>query len=205
MDVHALDRASTPEVTYICECKNWATPVTKTIVHGFRTVVADAGAHLGYIVSRSGFQSGAFAAAQNSNIRLVTWGEFQGVFLERWKEGRYEQLSPSFEELFEFFDYFCDPIGNAITGRKEGREERLAEFNDLIQRYSLQAGANPWNRMFAKPRFPPLLPLRASDTVTLSDYFTLFDWFEKQTLAGIAEFNGFVERYRTGPVGHYDD
>lgn len=128
VDVYAADHAIKPSLTYICECKYWSTPVTKTIVHSFRTVVADSGVHLGYIISRSGFQSGAFAAAHNSNLKLVTWTEFQGIFLDRWKEARYEQLKPGLEDLFEFYDYFYAPIGNAINGKKDGRKERLAEF-----------------------------------------------------------------------------
>ncbi|MDT2006672.1 restriction endonuclease [Rhodococcus opacus] len=77
VDVYAVDPATSPELIYICECKHWSTPVPRTVVHAFQTVVAQHGAHLGLIVSRNGFQSGAYEAAQQTNIKLVNWFEFQ--------------------------------------------------------------------------------------------------------------------------------
>src|ERR1017187_8562655 len=43
----------------LCECKNWRTNVPRELVHAFRTVILDAGANRGYVISRVGFQSGA--------------------------------------------------------------------------------------------------------------------------------------------------
>ena len=58
VDVHARDLCGTPPLLYLCECKNWATPVSKETVHAFRTVVNDSGAHCGFLISKAGFQSG---------------------------------------------------------------------------------------------------------------------------------------------------
>ena len=68
----------------ICECKFWNKPVNQEVVHSFRTVVQDSGAGLGFIITKSGFQSGAYSAAEFSNVKLVTWDEFLGFFLEDW-------------------------------------------------------------------------------------------------------------------------
>jgi restriction system protein len=86
IDVWAHDASSTPPQTYIIECKRWTDPVPQTIVHAFRTVVGDSGANWGAIISSNGFQSGAYEAARYSNVRLLTWEEFQGLFVKSWFE-----------------------------------------------------------------------------------------------------------------------
>ena len=77
------------------------------IIHGFRTVVADVGAHKGYIISSNGFQSGSFSAADLTNIELVTWDEFQEAFEPTWLDRYFvptitEELDPlmSYAEPF---------------------------------------------------------------------------------------------------------
>lgn len=62
------------------ECKHWRKRVPQMVVHAFRTQVQDFGADAGYIVSSAGFQSGAFEAVENTNIRLLTWDEFLNRF-----------------------------------------------------------------------------------------------------------------------------
>lgn len=205
VDVHAVDSSTSPKLTYLCECKYWSTAVPKSVVHGFRTVVSDYGAHIGFLISRNGFQSGAYDAAQNSNIRLVNWFEFQEVFVDRWKEGRYAGLRQIFEDLFEYYDYISAPIGNAVSGNPQ----RMDEYNALLKRFSPQADANPWNRMMEPRRFPPALPHKAVEIdahgaeteLVFSEYAALYDWHEQRTLLGLREFRNFVQRYRTEPVG----
>src|SRR5947209_19049508 len=77
IDVVVNDRTRRPHSLILCECKHWNRKVPKAIVHAFRTVVHDSGANLGFIISDKGFQAGAFDAAANANIKLVTWDEFQ--------------------------------------------------------------------------------------------------------------------------------
>jgi hypothetical protein len=205
VDVHAVDLSSSPRLTYLCECKYWSTAVPKGVVHGFRTVVSDYGAYVGFLVSRNGFQSGAYEAAHNSNVRLLNWFEFQEVFVDRWKEGRYAALRQVFEVLFEYYDILSAPIGNAVSGNSD----RINEYGALLKRFSAQAESNPWNRMIEPRRFPPELPHKAVEIdadgteteLIFSDYSTLFDWHEQRTRLGLSEFGEFVQRYRTGPVG----
>lgn len=205
VDVHAIDLSISPQLTYLCECKYWSTAIPKSVVHGFRTVVSDYGAHIGFLISRNGFQSGAYEAAQNSNIQLVNWQEFQRMFIDRWKEGRYTALKEIFEDLFEYYDYFSAPIGNAVSGNPE----RINEYNMLLKRFYPQASANPWNRIVDSKRFPPALPHKTVEIdvngleteLIFSEYADLFDWYEQRTLLGLHEFRSFVHRYRTGPVG----
>lgn len=84
IDVYAEDKDQKPVATYLCECKHWKSSVPKTIVHSFRTVVSDYGANFGFIISSKRFQSGAYEAARKSNVKLLTWIEFQELFVERW-------------------------------------------------------------------------------------------------------------------------
>src|SRR4051812_13753237 len=71
VDVYGLDTNQTPKTVCLCECKNWSTAVPKDVVHGFRTVMGDFGANLGYVISSGGFQKGAPEAAEFTNIKLV--------------------------------------------------------------------------------------------------------------------------------------
>lgn len=76
----------------ICECKYWDTPIPQEKIHAFRTVVNDSGASLGIIISKVGFQKGAFLAADKSNIKLFTWEQFLDYLFEKWFEYRKKRL-----------------------------------------------------------------------------------------------------------------
>jgi hypothetical protein len=82
VDVFAEETVKGRRLATLVECKNWASRVPKQAIHAFRTVVAGSGAHVGYIVSSEGFQSGAFAAADLTNLRLKNGLSFK-VTLKR--------------------------------------------------------------------------------------------------------------------------
>jgi hypothetical protein len=133
VDVLARDPSATPPATYICECKLWHRAVPKHVVHSFRTVIADAGAHRGFLISSVGFQDGAREAAQHSNIDLVTWSEFQQLFAERWFR---TFMVPTLIELGEPLLQYTEPINSRIE-RAAGAlsPERRARFRELQGRY----------------------------------------------------------------------
>src|SRR5258706_11392862 len=81
IDVHALDPKTNPPAVYFCECKRWRNRVPQGEVQAFRTSVADAGAHFGLFISSGGFQRGAFEVAANTNVTLLDWVGFQGLFV----------------------------------------------------------------------------------------------------------------------------
>jgi DNA-binding beta-propeller fold protein YncE len=58
--------------TWIIECKLWRSRVPKEKVLALKSIVDDTGADRGIIISEEGFQSGAYDAARNTNITLVT-------------------------------------------------------------------------------------------------------------------------------------
>jgi restriction system protein len=84
IDVFAIEMVQGREYKVLFECKNWTARVPQNMVHGFRTVMTDVGANTGYIISKAGFQAGAYEAAANTNIRLLSWTEFQEVFEDQW-------------------------------------------------------------------------------------------------------------------------
>ena len=205
VDVVAHDATDNLDILYLVECKHWNVAVPKSVVHSFRTVVHDSGAHVGLLVSRRGFQSGAHAAARSSNVRLLDWSEFQLLFLERWKAGRYAQLKPMLEEVFEYYDYVSAPIGNSIAGNRA----RMAEWELLLRKHNCVAEANPWSRMVGETTWPPALPSEIiipdehgmEVKCIAHDYATLFDFVESRGAVALEDFRAFVAKYRTGPVG----
>jgi restriction system protein len=60
------------DVTWIVECKHWATKVSKLHVLALREIVADVGADRGILLSESGFQSGAIEAATLTNVHVTS-------------------------------------------------------------------------------------------------------------------------------------
>jgi len=111
IDVWAHDSSSTPPQTYLVECKRWRDAVPQTVVHAFRTVVGDSGANWGAIVSSNGFQSGAYEAARYSNVRLLSWLEFQNLFAESWFEHYFCRLvGEKCDPLVEY----TEPINSRI-------------------------------------------------------------------------------------------
>ena len=100
IDVYVRDVAIAPPSTYLVECKLWKRAVPQEVVHAFRTVMADAGAHRGFIVSSRGFQEGAFEAAANTNIDLVTFRELQSIFADRWRISMGERFHSPWRSAF---------------------------------------------------------------------------------------------------------
>jgi hypothetical protein len=81
LDVFAIDEASVDDITYVIERKNWSRSVNQSVVHSFTTVMHEVGAHIGFIVSKKGLQSGAREYTRNTNITGMTYAEFQQRYL----------------------------------------------------------------------------------------------------------------------------
>lgn len=65
------------DITWIIEAKCWNTKVPKEKVLALRTIADDLGVDRGFIISKSGFQSGAIEAAKSTNIKLKTFEELK--------------------------------------------------------------------------------------------------------------------------------
>lgn len=93
----------------VCECKNWSTNIPKEIVHAFRTVMHETGANRGYIISRTGFQTGAIEAAAATNINLVTFAEFQYRYFDKWYRHRLWQIERAIGDFKGYYEPFGKP------------------------------------------------------------------------------------------------
>jgi restriction system protein len=133
LDVWAIDRAASPQITLICECKHWISPVPQNVIHGFRTVVADLGAAVGFIISKSGFQSGAQKAVAFTNIRLLTWEQFQDIFEDRWYENWF---LPRVRTTMKALNEWVEPLGHrasSLTAQLSAGDR--AVFLELLEKH----------------------------------------------------------------------
>ena len=105
IDVSVRDPQTTPVSGYLCECKFWSKPVPQEVIHSFRTVLSDFGAHRGFIISRAGFQAGAKEAVTKTNLDLLTFDELQSLFFDRWRIAMGKKYRPYADRLFPYWDY----------------------------------------------------------------------------------------------------
>lgn len=138
IDVYAI-KTSTPIPTLVlCECKYWNKSIPQNVVHGFRTVCADSGAHFGLIISKKGFQSGAGQARKATNVHLMDFEEFQDTFFDDWKTGAMMILAMMHSQLL--------PIFRASMGKQENGLDLIAreeiEDVDVWNKYSIFFGYN---------------------------------------------------------------
>ncbi|QIA64265.1 hypothetical protein GT360_12425 [Vibrio astriarenae] len=65
------------QFTWVIECKNWKKSIPKEKVMALSSIVQDIGADRGFLLSESGFQSGAIKATAKSNITLTSLQELE--------------------------------------------------------------------------------------------------------------------------------
>jgi predicted Mrr-cat superfamily restriction endonuclease len=65
------------ENRWIVECKSWNSSIPKEKVLALQSIVQDVGAEKGILLSEAGFQSGAIACANNTNIILSSIADLQ--------------------------------------------------------------------------------------------------------------------------------
>jgi restriction system protein len=203
IDVYATNPEQIPASVVLCECKLWETPVSQTVVHSFRTVVADSGANQGLLISKLGFQAGAHSAAEHSNVKLVNWAEFQGMFVERWYLRYFAtELQRRLEPLVEYTEPFNSRVFRKADALSADRRER---FKVLRAKYSSWATFTlalriPSIPFPGFPRAPPLLPLRQNlnageypsvplGWLNCSTYRELLDLISRDGAVAIAEFD----------------
>lgn len=88
---------------WIVECKRWSSRVTKEKVLALQAIVQDVGADKGVLLSEIGFQAGAVASAQSTNIMLAdlaTLNEIAAYEIEdiRWLNAR-EKIEAIMDKL----------------------------------------------------------------------------------------------------------
>lgn len=150
IDVIAEETIEGRSSTILVECKNWKSRVPQGVVHGFRTVVHDIGANSAYIISKAGFQSGAYEAAQHTNIQLLTWWEFQRIFEDQWY---WTYLTNEAVERLDALYSYLEPIP-AMAHWDQYLDAEDVERLKTIYHDNLQFGA----LIFALQPFMAMLP-----------------------------------------------
>jgi restriction system protein len=190
IDVLATENVQGREHKVLIECKNWKAKVPQNVVHGFRTIVNDIGANVGYIVSKAGFQSGAYEAVANTNIKLLTWWEFQEAFEDQWY---WNHLSNQAVEQLDDLCSYLEPIPAMSAWDKYLEEPDVHRLTELYQQHVslgvLIFALQPYVAMLPGKRERIRLPLgdRASEYGNLPDELT--------SQAGYREFFDELVRY----------
>lgn len=134
LDVHAIDSKNFPESVHIAECKYWNSRVPKGEVSSFVNIVSNYGANFGYVISKKGYQSGAFDVIKNTNIKLLNWIEFQELFEERWTEAMSHKLYCIATPLFNYTDIY--PTRFIVNKLKTFNKKQKDRYWDLEKYFS---------------------------------------------------------------------
>jgi len=178
IDVYVRDTKSQPPSIYLCECKYWKRAVPQEVVHAFRTVMQDTGAHRGFIVSNSGFQAGAFEAVRNTNIDLVTFPQLQEIFFDRWREHMSEHYAPFDKRLFPYWDY------PGKMPKFKWDQSHVERQQKLVQVYQPMTMLGPLSKMTGyRQKFPMVLSAiddlgRINGELRIETYRQFFDFIE---------------------------
>jgi hypothetical protein len=154
IDVYTQDTRSEYKPIILVECKFWNKPISQETIHSFRTVVADFGANIGFIVSKNGFQKGSYEAAKKTNIKLVSLKELETEYYSKWKQAMVEKYMPYADRLFPYWDYPGKMPKNGITINFDVQQLISAAFMPVRR-------IGPMDQMRAgfKRNYPMTLPI----------------------------------------------
>lgn len=197
IDVYAEEVVNGRRYVILCECKFWKAAIPQTVIHSFRTVTADAGANVGYVISANGFQAGALTAVEQTNIRLVTWDEFLGEFEPTWISAFFvPTITDELDPLMTYVEPLLPAWWNKLT------PDDQAAYMGAHERYSplglLAMSMSRWARIL-DDRELPVLPLRRTregggidrlpdDVLDASGYRELLGAMLQHGRIAIAEF-----------------
>ncbi len=136
IDVYAVKTSAPIPTVVLCECKYWNKSIPQNVVHGFRSVCADSGAHFGLIISKKGFQSGAGQAREATNVHLVDFRQFQDTFFSDWQTGAMMILSMMHDQLLPIFRASMDKQENGLDLIAKEKIEDV----DVWKKYSIFFG-----------------------------------------------------------------
>ncbi len=200
VDVYIEDPLASHNQIYLVECKHWERHVHQDVVHGFKTVMEGAGASTGYIVSKRGFQAGAYDAVRYTNIQLLTFEELQHLYGNEWFRKQKAKLEEQRKQLGEIYRLHFEqgsslPIMNNSKFISNGLGERLAYFHRWVGDL-LMAIASRFPESYMGPE-PVQLAQNPEDPMeridgwfeisTVSEYFKIVEETAKKCIAEFKE------------------
>lgn len=148
VDVHAIKKSNPIPTHILCECKHWNKPVEKNVIHSFRSVCSDVGAHYGLIISKRGFQSGANKSSEYTNIHLLSFTEFQKTFFDEWRTGIFMRFAQMYDSLLPI----CP--GNFNYANDAELQSKLSRVK-IFMKYEIFYGHERYTRYFIeREKFP---------------------------------------------------
>lgn len=150
VDLFAVDERTPIPTIVLCECKYWNKPVEQSVVHSFRSVCADIGAHYGLIISKKGFQAGAKATRESTNIHLLNFDQFQSTFFEEWRKGVFMILSGLSDRLLPLLRMETSTIKNLTTN------EKTIFLSNFFIKYSIFFGDQRFTKFFIEKNIFPI-------------------------------------------------
>ncbi len=164
VDVLAEEEVDGVITRTICECKNWSSNIPKEVIHSFRTVMQETGAHRGYVISKVGFQTGAVEAATATNIELLTFDDFQTIYFDKWIHAQCWELENNIGSVNTYYEPFGIPGIKLLNDDKE-----IENYIETWRSYAFLGHIlplfAPYLRQFKKIPFPDL-PLDVANVET---------------------------------------
>lgn len=137
----------------VCECKYWKSRVSQEKVHAFQTVVHNSGASLGLLISKEGFQSGAFEAAKLSNVKLLTWEEFIGLICDKWITNMLRKVKKQVIPLREYTNFLHFPYEMLEKNDKKIYQQLCQKYDVLKYTCCYLSKSDLLDENFANMRF----------------------------------------------------
>lgn len=203
IDVYAEETIGGRLNKIICECKHWKSAVPQQVVHAFRTITAEVGANTGYIIASSGFQAGAYQAVERTNVRLVTWEEFQAEFEKVWLDAYFAPtITSELDPLMSYTEPFVPPWFDELS------ETDRTKFVELVNQHVplgvLAMRLSIYHQKLNPGDFPELplgngrlvsdIPGLPDDVLAAAGYADLLDILLGRGHAAIKEFLEYRER-----------
>lgn len=196
VDVYATRKISNISETHIAECKNWNNAVPKTVVHSIRTILADCGANTGYIISRNGFQEGAYRAAQNSNLHLFNFDQFQTEFRPQWVNNIVDELELLSYPLRKYSDPLESFYDKAFKELDEAQKDTFYKLQHKYGLHSMMASRfnykNIINGQLELDDLDSVVAKNAKDFpkgITINCLMDYFDYLKQICKEGVARFD----------------
>jgi hypothetical protein len=182
IDVFAK-RDNPSSMVILSECKYWNRPVPKSAVHAFSKVIQDYGANVGYIISKMGFNAGAYDAANFTNIQLLTWEEFKDIFEVEWLKGISTRVRDEFRLLMDCTEpLIATSVFKLLDALPKGK---ALEFGRLRKKFAELGSLTTTIAVFdhAEDLFGMKFPSRArigTKQFELASSWQLVDWIYAQ-------------------------
>lgn len=103
IDVWITGKMQSFEIRWVIECKDWKSSIPKEKVLALQSIAMDIGADRAFLLSESGFQSGAIKCAHFTNITLTSLKDLHGQTREQFAREAlwvlYNRVSQVIKEL----------------------------------------------------------------------------------------------------------